>query len=79
MGDPVIARLGRVEVVVRLRPRRPCGACGSRGWFHTKGTLDPYPPPPGYDGVALCGCGSATDRLADTARNMRRMRREPPF
>jgi hypothetical protein len=79
----VIARIGRLEVAVRVRPARSCGACAGRGWFHTKGTLNPRPAPAGYDGVSLCGCASALDRLSDSRRFMRdwdrRARREPPF
>jgi hypothetical protein len=75
----MILRLGRIEVALRIRPACPCQACSGRGWFHTKGTLNPVPAPPGYDGVALCGCQAAVDQLADTARSMRRYRREAPF
>ncbi|MFI1734509.1 hypothetical protein ACH40E_35925 [Streptomyces acidicola] len=41
-----------------------------------KGTLNPCPAPEGYDGVALCGCGTAHDLLADTARSRRHWQRE---
>lgn len=76
-------RLGSVEVTIRRRPKAPCGACQGFGWFHTKGTLNPRPAPEGYDGVALCGCGTAHDELNDSQRRMRRWDRErrnqPPF
>ncbi|MEU8195321.1 hypothetical protein AB0C10_16220 [Microbispora amethystogenes] len=74
-------RIGSIEITVRRRPRKPCQACSGRGWFYTKGTLDPVPPPPGYDGVALCGCGTAHDKLNDNRRRWRKrqLRNEPPF
>jgi hypothetical protein len=79
----MILRLGRLELTIRVRPSKPCGACSGDGWFYTKGTSTPVPPPPGYDGVALCGCGTATDRVNDTRRELRRARRrartEAPF
>lgn len=79
----MILHVGRVEVAVRRRPQRACQACDGRGWFHTKTGIDPRPAPPGYDGVALCGCQAAIDRLSDAARFMRRWNRrayrEPPF
>jgi hypothetical protein len=76
-------RIGRLEVAIRIRPRRACGSCQGHGWNHSKGTLNPRPAPPGYDGVGLCPCGAALDRLSDSRRFMRRyIRRErhhPPF
>ena len=70
-------RIGPFEIIVRRRHSGPpCGACQGRGLFHTKGTLDKYPAPEGSDGVALCGCGTAHDRLADIARRGRRSERE---
>ena len=35
--------------------------------------------PPGYNGVALCGCGAASGRLAESRRNIRQAYEEPPF
>lgn len=76
-------RLGRIEITLRRRSADPCSACTGRGWFYTKGTLNPLPPPPGYDGVALCGCGTATDQINDTRRELRqelrRLQTQPPF
>jgi hypothetical protein len=76
-------RIGPVELTIRMRRGGPCGACAGRGWFYTKGMLDPVPMPDGYDGVALCGCGTAIARLAERQRSERRSRRqsrrEPPF
>ncbi|WP_432184869.1 hypothetical protein [Streptomyces tendae] len=70
-------RIGPFEIIIRRRHNGPpCGACQGRGLFHTKGAADKYPAPEGYDGVALCGCGTAHDRLADQARESRRWRRE---
>ena len=70
-------RIGPFEIIIRRRRTGPpCGACQGRGLFHTKGTLDPYPAPEGYDGVALCGCSTAHDRLADSARKRRRWERQ---
>lgn len=70
-------RIGPIEIIVRRRHTgQPCGACQGRGLFHTKGGTDKYPAPEGYDGVALCGCGTAHDRLADIARNRRQRDRE---
>lgn len=78
---PHFLRLGRLEFSVRFR--RPCGACSSRGWNHSKGGLNSHPAPPGYDGVGLCPCGSAIGSLADSAAYLRadrrRSRTEPPF
>jgi hypothetical protein len=76
-------RIGPVELAVRVRRSGPCGACAARGWFYTKGGLDPVPRPDGYDGVSLCGCGTALTQLAERQRRdrqyRRRSRREPPF
>lgn len=74
---PHILRLGPVVVAVRFR--RPCGACSGRGWFHSKGGLNPVPAPPGYDGVALCGCGTAIDRLSDSRRYLKAESKRAPF
>lgn len=73
------ARLGPLELTARFRPPPACNACSGRGWFWTRGTTDPYPPPPAADGAALCGCGSAIARLAESRRAVRRTRSEPPF
>jgi hypothetical protein len=81
LRSPHFLRLGPLELSVRIR--RKCGVCSGRGWMHSKGTLDPHPAPPGYDGVSLCGCGSAIGKLGDSARYLRaerrRSRTEPPF
>jgi hypothetical protein len=70
-------RIGSFEIIIRRRRTGPpCGACQGRGLFHTLGGMDKYPAPEGYDGVALCGCGTAHDRLADNARARRRSERE---
>lgn len=77
--QPWTLRLPGAEITIRLRPRH-CGACGGRGWFYSKTGIDPHPMPPGYDGVSLCGCGTAIGKLADSRRAVRQMRREgPPF
>jgi hypothetical protein len=78
MRQPWTLRLLGAEMTVRLRPRE-CGACGGRGWFYSKTGIDPLPMPPGYDGVSLCGCGTAIGKLADSRRAVRKMRRELPF
>ena len=72
-------RLGRAELTLRLNADRACGACGGKGWFYTldRGRADDRPPD--YNGTALCGCGSATTALAETRRDMRQWRKEPPF
>lgn len=70
-------RIGPFEIVIRRRRTgSPCGACQGRGLFHTKGGMDKYPAPEGYDGVTLCGCGTAVDLLADVWRNRRRRERQ---
>jgi hypothetical protein len=76
---PCTLRVGTVEVTVRLRADRGCGACSGRGWFYTLGTKPDHPIPPGHDGAALCGCGSAIGKLAETRRYLRSARDEPPF
>ncbi len=76
---PWTLRIGPAEVTLRLRADRPCGACSGRGWFYTLGPRPEFPVPEGYNGAALCGCGSAIGRLADTRRKMRQADREPPF
>jgi hypothetical protein len=44
------------------------------------GTWKPeHPIPPGYNGAALCGCGSAISQLAETRRYLRSADHEPPF
>ncbi|MDT0472992.1 hypothetical protein RM863_12745 [Streptomyces sp. DSM 41014] len=69
-------RIGPFEIIIRRRRTgSPCGACQGRGLFHTLGGMDKYPAPKGYDGVALCGCGTAHDRLADLRRERRRNER----
>jgi len=78
LRTPWTVRIPGLEVTVRFRPRR-CGACSGRGWFYTKGTLNPVPMPEGHDGVALCGCGSAIGQLAGTRRYLRKTRNDPPF
>jgi hypothetical protein len=79
----VIVKIGRLEIALRIRPASRCQACSGRGWSHTKGTLNPLPAPEGYDGVSLCPCAAAVDRLADSQQAMRRYdrraRHEPPF
>lgn len=78
--QPWTLRLGPAEVTVRLQANRSCGACADRGWFYSKGTVNPLPMPPGYDGVSLCGCGTAIAKLAGSRRAVRAMRKEgPPF
>jgi hypothetical protein len=72
-------RLGRAELTLRLNADRLCGACGGRGWFYTLSSAEANPIPPGYNGASLCGCGSATSSLAESRRNLRRTRDEPPF
>jgi hypothetical protein len=76
--QPWTLRIPGAEVTVRLRPRH-CGACAGRGWFYSKTGIDPCPMPPGYDGVSLCGCGTAIGKLADSRRAVRQMRKEMPF
>jgi hypothetical protein len=76
---PCTVRLGTVEVTVRLRADRGCGACQGRGWFYTMTPKPEFPVPAGYNGAALCGCGSAIGKLADSRRYLRQTRNEPPF
>lgn len=72
-------RVGRVEFTLRMNAGRTCGACGGKGWFYTfvPGRADDRPP--GDNGAALCGCGSATTALAESRRYLRERRDEPPF
>lgn len=76
---PWTLRIGPAEVTLRLHANRTCGACGGKGWGYSliPGKADDRPP--GYNGTSLCGCGSATARLADTRRYLRQHRDEPPF
>ena len=76
---PWTVRLGRVELTLRLNAHRQCGACTGRGWFYSKTGIDPMPMPPGYDGVSLCGCGTAIGKLAGSRRAVRQMRKGAPF
>lgn len=74
----VTVRLGTAEVTVRLRPRG-CSACSGKGWFYTLSPGRDDDRPPGHNGVALCGCGAAIGKLAETRRDLRRAMDEPPF
>ncbi|HMH92533.1 MAG TPA: hypothetical protein VK586_15785 [Streptosporangiaceae bacterium] len=76
---PCTLRLGPAEITVRLRADRGCDACSGRGWFYTMTPKPEFPVPAGYNGAALCGCGSAIGKLAETRRYLRRTDREPPF
>jgi hypothetical protein len=76
---PRTLRIGPAEITVRLRADRGCGACQGRGWFYTMGPKPEFPVPAGYNGAALCGCGSAIGKLAETRRKMRQYSDEPPF
>jgi hypothetical protein len=76
---PWTLRIGPVEVTLRLHADRKCGACGGKGWFYTLTPKPEHPIPPGDNGAALCGCGSATAALAETRRYLRQALREPPF
>lgn len=78
VGQMHTVRIGPLELTARFRPPHRCGACGGRGWFYTKGAA-PEPMPEGYNGAALCGCGSAITRLTESRRYIRKMRKEPPF
>ena len=75
---PWTIRLLGAELTVRLRPR-DCGACGGKGWAYSLDRSRPDDRPPGYNGVSLCGCGSAITRLADSRRYLRRTRNDLPF
>jgi hypothetical protein len=77
--EPRTLRIGPAEVTVRLRADRGCGACQGRGWFYTMSGKPEFPVPAGYNGAALCGCGSAIGKLAETRRKMRQYSDEPPF
>jgi hypothetical protein len=72
-------RIGRAEFTLRLNADRTCGACGGKGWFWTMSAAEPDPIPPGYNGAALCPCGSAIASLAESRRYVRGFDREPPF
>jgi hypothetical protein len=72
-------RIGRAEVTLRLNADRRCGACGGRGWAYSLDRSGQDDRPPGYNGVSLCGCGSAIGKLADTRRYLRSTWDEPPF
>jgi hypothetical protein len=76
---PCTLRAGPAEVTIRLRADRGCDACSGRGWFYTMTPNPEFPVPEGYNGAALCGCGSAIGKLAETRRAMRHARDEPPF
>lgn len=71
-------RVGPIGLTARFRPPAQCGACRGEGWFYIK-TGEPDLRPEGYDGVALCGCGSAVTKLAEDRRYVRQARNEPPF
>jgi len=77
--EPWTFRLGPAEVTLRLHADRRCGACGGKGWFYTMSSAEPDPIPPGYNGAALCECGSAIASLAESRRYVRGFDREPPF
>lgn len=77
--QPCTLRLGPAEITVRFRPDRKCGACAGQGWFYTLNRSRPDDRPPGYNGAALCGCGSAISQLAGTRRRERQARTEPLF
>ncbi len=72
-------RAGRAEVTLRLNADRACGACGGRGWQYSLDRSRQDDRPPGYNGVGLCGCGSAIAQLASTRRYLRSAWDEPPF
>ena len=72
-------RVGRAEITLRLNADRKCGACGGRGWGYSLVSGRPDDRPPGYNGVSLCPCVSATGSLADSRRYLRERRDEPPF
>ena len=76
---PWTLRIGPAEITLRLHADHHCGACGGRGWGYTLTATPTDPIPPGYNGAALCPCGSATARLADSRRYLRRTHDEPPF
>jgi hypothetical protein len=72
-------RVGRAEFTLRLDAGRTCGACGGRGWAYSLDRSRTDDRPAGYNGVGLCGCGSAIASLADTRRYLRSALRESPF
>lgn len=82
LRQPCTVRIGRAEITLRLNARdvrSGCGACHGQGWFYTKTGISPRPMPEGFDGVGLCGCGSAIARLADDRKTVRQAMKEPPF
>jgi hypothetical protein len=72
-------RIGRAEVTLRLNADRACGACDGKGWAYSLDRSRQDDRPPGYNGVGLCGCGSAIGKLAESRRYVRSTRGEPPF
>jgi hypothetical protein len=76
---PHTLRIGPAELTVRARADRGCGACQGRGFLYTLTPKPEHPIPPGHNGAALCGCGSATAQLAATRRWLRRELMKPPF
>lgn len=78
LRQPWTIRVPGAEITVRLRPRS-CGACGGRGWNYSLIPGRPDDRPPGYNGVGLCGCGAAIGKLAESRRELRKGRNEPPF
>lgn len=77
--QPWTLRIGPAEVTLRLHANRRCGACDGKGWLYTLNRSRADDRPPGYNGTALCGCGSATARLAESRRRLRQTLQEPPF
>lgn len=77
--SPWTIRCCGAEVTIRLRAGRQCGACGGQGWAYSLVPGREDLRPPGYNGVSLCGCGSAIAALADSRRYLRRTRTDPPF
>jgi hypothetical protein len=79
MRHPWTLRAGPAEITLRLRADHRCGACGGRGWNYSLTPKPEHPIPPGYNGAALCGCGSVIGKLAETRRYLRSTRNDPPF
>lgn len=77
--QPWTTRLAGVEVTVRLRAGRRCGACHGKGWAYSLSPGRKDDRPPGYNGVSLCPCGSATAALAESRRYLRETRNDLPF
>lgn len=77
--QPWTLRIGPAEVTLRLHANRRCGACGGKGWLYTLDRSRADDRPPGYNGTALCGCGSATAALAESRHRLRQTLQEPPF